>query len=760
MFGLAHVDTPKGDLDMSGNIAGPTTTVAENSAAYPYGTTEMFPQMEDSSHNLLSNSAHYYMECSNKGTCVRTTGVCTCYDGYEGVACQRASCPGTPVPCSGNGVCRTIKQLANDYYGNTYELWDKSSTMGCQCDAGFYGPDCSLRKCKNGVDPLYLDDSSTVKYPVFNVAQFTSISATSGTDTISTLFNDGTPLAGTGYWALRFYDHHGQGWLTNAIAIDATCPQVVAALEALPNNVIPKGHTKCVKVSAVNALEQSGFSTVNSTSQLLPYDKTGNGKNNYYMMFKMALWDMQLPANAIETDTYNLQIQNSLYSSGSTETVDSAGTADLPTTAYVSGVIYRLHFNGNPGALREPEIEIYLDGKRPSLASSKPTATPTALYGKTSTKVWTDGQQGEDQDYFGNHCDGVTVQITNAAVTISSVPQTIYYLTSFTPTSKALLKSCLGDANLDASDNVEVYNWDYGSAANPHIIKLVRTVSTFMDGGYYAVLWYDTSLCGDSTGTLVSTLCDNLGAAYALASSGSTPVSGYNVVGLFRLLHPFVPPDNAYLGTNEHDSWEIYTTKGTLAVTSEKAEAVFGFGSKYIYTTNTIADSLSDDAAYAASFHGDLSCEAGNSTFVRHCMNVTDIFTMLWWDDNSAGTNPNPRYINLYKANRIYTAQSKNLPSDVENSAPAVIPGTTKSKNPAQYMTHVIESDLSTNWAASAIDQTYNFRIYKFIPTKESTYTYVAECANRGICDTTAGACTCFAGYTSDSCGEQSSLQL
>ena len=137
--------------------------------------------------------------------------------------------------------------------------------MGCQCDAGFYGPDCSLRKCKNGVDPLYLDDSSTVKYPVFNVAQFTNIDP--GTDTtVSALFNDGTPLAGTGYWAIRFYDHHGQGWLTNAIAIDATCPQVVAALEALPNNVIPKGQTKCVKVSAISALEQSGFGDGSITS--------------------------------------------------------------------------------------------------------------------------------------------------------------------------------------------------------------------------------------------------------------------------------------------------------------------------------------------------------------------------------------------------------------------------------------------------------------------------------------------------------------
>jgi len=61
------------------------------------------------------------------------------------------------------------------------------------------------------VDPLYLDDSATVKYPVFNVAQFTNIVATRA-DTISGdtgIFNDGTPLAGTGYWALRFYDVHG-----------------------------------------------------------------------------------------------------------------------------------------------------------------------------------------------------------------------------------------------------------------------------------------------------------------------------------------------------------------------------------------------------------------------------------------------------------------------------------------------------------------------------------------------------------------------
>ena len=45
-FGLAHVDTPKGDLDASsGALDGPDVTVALNSEMYPYGTTEQFPAM-------------------------------------------------------------------------------------------------------------------------------------------------------------------------------------------------------------------------------------------------------------------------------------------------------------------------------------------------------------------------------------------------------------------------------------------------------------------------------------------------------------------------------------------------------------------------------------------------------------------------------------------------------------------------------------------------------------------------------------------
>lgn len=69
----------------------------------------------------LSDTAHYYMECSNKGLCDRTVATCACFIGYEGNACQRATCPNL---CSGHGVCKTNRELADGDHGNIYELWD------------------------------------------------------------------------------------------------------------------------------------------------------------------------------------------------------------------------------------------------------------------------------------------------------------------------------------------------------------------------------------------------------------------------------------------------------------------------------------------------------------------------------------------------------------------------------------------------------------------------------------------------------------
>lgn len=54
-------------------------------------------------------NAHEIVECSNRGVCDRTTGVCECFPGFTGYACQRNKCPND---CSGHGVCMSIKQMA------------------------------------------------------------------------------------------------------------------------------------------------------------------------------------------------------------------------------------------------------------------------------------------------------------------------------------------------------------------------------------------------------------------------------------------------------------------------------------------------------------------------------------------------------------------------------------------------------------------------------------------------------------------------
>lgn len=56
-----------------------------------------------------ATTAHQFMECSNRGTCDRATGICSCFDGFTGSACERTKCPND---CSGHGSCYSIKQMA------------------------------------------------------------------------------------------------------------------------------------------------------------------------------------------------------------------------------------------------------------------------------------------------------------------------------------------------------------------------------------------------------------------------------------------------------------------------------------------------------------------------------------------------------------------------------------------------------------------------------------------------------------------------
>jgi len=732
-FGMAHVDTPKGDLDGSGTVTDADHRVIENNAAHPYGTTEAFPAMINTDLVVVPESAHDYMECSNKGTCDRTTGECECYPGYDGVSCQRASCPGFPDSCSGHGVCKTIAQLAHADYENVYKLWDQSVTMGCECDAGFYGPDCSLKRCKFGSDPLYLDDTATTKRASFD---FMVVTTYNGTDTyegfgvsageMTTIFDDGSVSSQEGHWRIRFFDHFGEDWTTTALSDSATCNEVLDALQAIPNDVIPMGTTYCSRFQMMNV-----SSLQIGEGESIPYggtaitgvwedakfnsDYVGLSRHVRYNKIKFLPYEMfsddgeGFPSDLLET------MLSDLPNSYSTPNGFPMNRMDT-----LSGFGYQVIFDGIPGAIREPKIELYTDGKRPSLQTrtDNQQSKVSSRQGKVITKVFTDGQQGEDVDYFADHCDGVTV-------TIDRPNQKLDGMTS---AEKDLLKACLGDGDFDNDNNLMIFNWDAGEEDYPHMVKLVKTSTSSSDGGYYVALIFES--------------------------------------GEFQMLNPFEEPDHETTNPDGlatyKDVFEVYTTKGTLARVSNNSEALFSFGTNKIWSVNASNDdwtagmTINDEGA----FNGDVSCETHDNSrrdeagskmgWIRHCVNKTDIITFF----NVKHRANNPAYVNLYKVMNIGSKPARYSFRDK-----MAIASTSYGDMDSDFMTNVITTDLSINWASfnrgATVDET-GFNIYKFFPAATSTYEYVAECSNRGLCDTDTGICSCFPGYTGDACESQS----
>lgn len=122
------------------------------------------------------------VECAARGKCDRSSGECTCEEGYTGSACQRTLCPSG---CNGHGTCQSLAQHADDFSHNADDgkasklfaipnsdkdcancvgtkntgaqydnAWDASRSQGCKCDSGYRGPDCVLKECPSGDDTL------------------------------------------------------------------------------------------------------------------------------------------------------------------------------------------------------------------------------------------------------------------------------------------------------------------------------------------------------------------------------------------------------------------------------------------------------------------------------------------------------------------------------------------------------------------------------------------------------------------------------
>ena len=135
-----------------------TITGVAMEAAYTGADCSLRTCPKGMSFTSLKNGAHEdNVECSDRGACNRDTGVCECVPGWEGSACHKSSCPNS---CSGHGVCQSNLAFAQDAGTRFVGGWDSGLQLGCKCDSGYRGLDCSKKECPSSADPLGFEGAS------------------------------------------------------------------------------------------------------------------------------------------------------------------------------------------------------------------------------------------------------------------------------------------------------------------------------------------------------------------------------------------------------------------------------------------------------------------------------------------------------------------------------------------------------------------------------------------------------------------------
>lgn len=299
LYGLAFVDSPNGDLNHDGDLSdgfgdssisaafsrptGTTASTALNPMYRPKGWWERHPQQlygADSDKTVMvrwvrKQEGHFYSECSSRGICDRESGICQCFTGYEGGACNRTVCAND---CSGHGSCESLREASETT--TDYRMWDADKNFGCDCDAEYEGADCSLRRCYKNDDPLTVVTSNkgwTEKLSEAGEVQRIKVACA----------NDGDVVASSqlklSYTDVQFGEVYTTGLLTvgaaNTAAVTTNAAAIQVALRALPNDVL--GST-------------DGYNKVTVTGSSLLTNGKGFSYMYYYVTFDTSLGNVPI----------------------------------------------------------------------------------------------------------------------------------------------------------------------------------------------------------------------------------------------------------------------------------------------------------------------------------------------------------------------------------------------------------------------------------------------------------------------------------
>jgi hypothetical protein len=536
--------------------------------------------------------------------------------------------------------------------------------------------------CKHGLDPLYIDDDyMTIRAPTARVLlQYVNVTGNlEAMDELGNADADGdlsTGLSITGTYAIKFYDAFGEDYQTDPLAATAGCTEIKAALESMANDIVPAGSVIC--------------------SEITPNVGSLTARNK---------------------------------------------------------VEYDLTFTENLGDLKPIEINANLDGTRPSVYAIGHSGTDdNKVKFDVDVKVLANarGISGENIDYFPTMCDGVTLQATavadagagNSGGSSEVEAGGFAYAsgTGFDAAAVKLLKACLGDADGDASNNLEVYNWDYGltnTTWHPHVVKLTKTptarttagVTDDYDAGKYYLAYYGAGKEGDATERFYFSGLPEVGVDMSVfTTDGTATVLANRTSGQGRDSNPS--------GNIDRDV--------TASVTARFA--------KYSTTVYTSAD---------------VSCD---SNHLNACLNKGDKVLLPYMPVAQDG-------VKVSVADAAASANTGNLYTVVKVGvdAPSASTGTTEDR-------FYFVVDKAINWDGSATAARSAFRgsvmdegdtsgatagtqlvgihsIVKFEPGPTS-YEFVQQCSGRGLCNGDDGLCECFTGYTSDNCDQQSALAV